>query len=102
MGEVYAAEDTRLSRLVALKIVAPEAALDPDRMQRFQREARALAALNHTGIVTIYGIEESDGVQFLTMELVEGETLDASLPRGGFSLATLLAIGVQLTDAVAA
>ena len=67
MGEVYAAEDTKLQRRVALKVLPPEMAADPERLQRFQQEARAIAALNHPNVVTIYSVEEADGVQFLTM-----------------------------------
>ncbi len=102
MGEVYAAEDSRLNRLVALKVLPRELSADPERLQRFQREARALAALNHPGIVTIYGVEEADGVHFLAMELVEGQTLADLLPRDGFPLPRLLSIAVALSDAVGA
>src|SRR5215469_7399571 len=71
MGEVYRATDAKLGREVALKVLPPDMARDSERLARFQREARALAALNHPHIVTIYSVEESDGVHFLTMELVE-------------------------------
>ena len=81
MGEVYAAEDLELRRLVALKTLPPETASDPDRLHRFRREAQAVAALNHPNIVTLYGVEEADGVHFLTMELVEGRTLGELIPR---------------------
>src|SRR5450432_3708664 len=76
MGEVYRATDTKLNRDVALKVLPAEMALDPERLARFQREARAVAALNHPHIVTIYSVEELDGVHFLTMELVDGQPLD--------------------------
>jgi Tol biopolymer transport system component/tRNA A-37 threonylcarbamoyl transferase component Bud32 len=102
MGEVYAAEDTKLQRRVALKLLAPDVAADADRLQRFQREARAIAALTHPNIVTLYSVEEVDGVQFLTMELVEGETLGNCIPEGGLPLERLLKIAVPLVDAVAA
>ena len=72
MGEVYRATDTKLGRDVALKVLPPNVAGDPDRLARFQREARAVAALNHPNIVTLYSVEESEGVHFITMELVEG------------------------------
>src|SRR5512139_2395085 len=76
MGEVYRARDTRRGRDVALKVLSDAVARDPDRLARFEREARAVASLNHPNIVVIYSIEEADGVRFLTMELVEGDTLD--------------------------
>ena len=72
MGEVYVAEDTKLHRQVALKVLPSEMAADPDRRMRFEREARAIAALNNPGIVTIYSVEECEGIHFLTMELVRG------------------------------
>jgi Tol biopolymer transport system component len=102
MGEVYAAEDTKLQRRVALKLLPSDMAADPERLQRFQREARAVAALNHPNVVTIYSVEEADGVQFLTMELVEGKTLDDLIPEGGLPLEDLLRLAVPLVDAVAA
>jgi serine/threonine protein kinase len=70
MGEVYRATDTKLDREVALKVLPPDVARDPERLARFQREARAVAALNHPHIVTIFLVEEADSVNFLTMELV--------------------------------
>jgi serine/threonine protein kinase len=76
MGEVYQARDTKLGRDVAIKILPSEFTADPDRRARFEREARLLAALNHPHIAQIYGLEESDAVQALVMELVLGETLD--------------------------
>ena len=82
MGEVYRALDTKLGRAVALKVLAPAMARDPERLARFEREARAVAALNHPHIVTIYSVEEGDGITFLTMELVEGESLDRTHPGG--------------------
>ena len=75
MGEVFAAEDTVLGRRVALKVLPEEVAGDPERIERFEREAKAVAALNHPNIVTLYSVESADGVRFLTMELVEGRTL---------------------------
>jgi Tol biopolymer transport system component len=102
MGEVYAAEDTKLNRTVALKVLSQITAADPERLSRFQREAKAIAALNHPNVVTIYSVEEADGVPFLTMELVEGKPLDALIPRGGMKPAALLELAVPLTDAVSA
>jgi len=86
MGEVYRATDTKLGRDVALKVLPEEMARDPKRLARFQREARAVAALNHPHIVTIYSVEEADGVHFLTMELVEGQSLDRLIPKQGLPL----------------
>ncbi|MGH9365426.1 MAG: serine/threonine protein kinase, partial [Thermoanaerobaculia bacterium] len=102
MGEVYRATDTKLGRDVALKVLPAEMAADPERLDRFQREARALAALDHPGIVSVFSVEESDGVHFLTMQLVEGESLDHLIPEGGFPLDQLLEIAVPLSDALAA
>ncbi len=102
MGEVYAAEDTRLGRRVALKVLSRGLAMDADRRERFEREARAVAALNHPNIVTIYSVEEADGVPFLTLELVEGRTLDALIPPGGLPLDRILAYAIPLADAVGA
>jgi serine/threonine protein kinase len=100
MGEVYAAEDTRLNRIVALKVLSQMTAADPERLRRFQREAKAIAALNHPNVVTIYSVEEADGVPFLTMELIEGKPLDTLIPKHGMKLAALLEFAVPLTDAV--
>ncbi len=102
MGEVYAAEDARLQRRVALKLLPSDMAADPERLQRFQREARAIAALNHPNVVTIYSVEEAAGAQFLTMELVDGQTLGALLPPDGLPLEELLRLALPLVDAVAA
>lgn len=101
MGEVYLAEDTELDRKVALKMLPTEMAGDPERMERFRREAKAVAALNHPNIVTIYSIEESDGTQFLTMEHVEGESLDQMLPPTGMPLSKVFDIAIPLADALA-
>ena len=75
MGEVYRARDTKLGRDVAIKVLPPAFTLDPDRLARFEREARLLAALNHPHIGAIYGLEEAGGVRALILELVEGPTL---------------------------
>src|SRR5262245_41167503 len=82
MGEVYRAHDTKLGRDVALKFLPNEFASDPERMTRFEREARVLASLNHPNVAQIYGIEESGATRFLVLELVEGETLAERLKRG--------------------
>ena len=104
MGEVFVAQDTRLNRKVALKVTRQEVAADADRRARFEREAQAVAALNHPNIVTIHSVEEgrnsAGAVLFITMELVEGRTLTELLPRNGFALNKLLEIAVPLADAV--
>lgn len=102
MGEVYAADDTRLNRRVAIKILPPEMAADPERLQRFRREAQAIAALNHPNVVTLYSVEEADGVHFLTMEIVEGKTLGEVIPAGGVPWPDFFRWSIALTDAVAA
>src|SRR5579863_9068346 len=83
MGEVYKAHDTKLGRDVAIKILPEAFAHDTDRLSRFQREAKMLAALNHPNIATIHGLEHSDGTHFLIMELVAGETLGERIKREG-------------------
>jgi Tol biopolymer transport system component/predicted Ser/Thr protein kinase len=102
MGEVYAAEDLRLHRKVALKILPGTLADDPARRARFEREATAVAALNHPNIVTVYSVEGADGVHFITMELVEGKPLSELLPRDGLPLPKFFDLAVPLADAVAA
>jgi serine/threonine protein kinase len=129
MGEVYLAEDTKLGREVAIKVLPEALAGDSERLARFQREAQAIAALNHPNIVTIYSVEQavpretdlgsgghdpesehdsgsvpqpsSSTVHFLTMELVEGESLDHLLPKGGLALSKVLDIGTQTAEALA-
>ena len=143
MGEVWLAEDLELKRQVALKLLPPAMALDPQRLERFRREAEAVAALNHPNIVTLYAIEsagtetgrfkglesegtagtetgrfkgsESEGtagtetgrfkgaepLHFLVMELVEGESLDQALPRGGWPLAKVLDVALAIAEALA-
>ncbi len=102
MGVVYLAEDTRLGRQVALKTLPAEMAESPERLERFQREARVIAALNHPNIVTIHSVEEADGVHFLTMELVEGRQLGDLIRPGGLPLARQLAVARPLADALSA
>lgn len=101
MGDVYRARDRRLSRDVAIKVLPPEVANDAERRARFEREATVVAGLKHPNIVTLYSIEEESGVHFLTMELIEGRTLAAAIPAGGFPLEELLAIAFPLADALA-
>ncbi|MEO5741674.1 MAG: serine/threonine-protein kinase, partial [Vicinamibacterales bacterium] len=102
MGDVYRAHDARLGRDVALKVLPSDVAADPERLARFRREARAVAALNHPHIVTIFSIEEDKGVPFMTMELVEGRSLDHELAQGGLPVAQVFEIAVAIADALAA
>ena len=102
MGEVYRATDTKLGRDVALKVLPAEMASSPERLERFQREAKALAALDHPGIVGIYSVEEADGVHFLTMQLVEGQSLDRLIPESGMPIERLVGIATALAEALAA
>jgi serine/threonine protein kinase len=101
MGEVYLAHDTRLGRRVALKVLPGELAADAGRRQRLEREAQAAARLNHPNIVTLFSFEEADGVVFLTMEYVEGETLASQIPSGGLPIERLLRLAIPIADAVA-
>ena len=102
MGQVYQATDTKLKRQVALKILPEAFATDPDRLSRFQREAEVLASLNHPNIAAIHGLEETDGVRALVLELVEGPTLADRIKQGPISLDEALAIAKQMADALEA
>ncbi len=102
MGEVYRATDTKLGRDVALKMLPPHLARDRERLARFQREARAVAALNHPHIVTIFSVEEAGGVHFLTMELVEGQSLNGLIPERGFPVEQLVEISSAVAEALTA
>ena len=102
MGEVFVAEDTKLQRKVALKVLSSFMASDPERRQRFEREAQAVAALNHPNIVTIHSVEEDRGIPFLTMELVEGQPLNEVMTTGPLAIDPLLRIGMAISDAIAA
>jgi tetratricopeptide (TPR) repeat protein len=102
MGEVYRARDTKLNRDVALKVLPAELAGDAERRMRFEREAQAVAALNHPNIVTIHSVEQADEIHFITMELVEGKTLTRLIPGGGIPLDRMFDIAVPLADALAA
>jgi TolB-like protein/Tfp pilus assembly protein PilF len=102
MGEVYRALDTKLKRDVALKVLPQAFAQDPDRLARFQREAELLATLNHPNVAAIFSIEEAGGVHFMTMELVDGCTLEQMIPRGTVSMAQLFDIAIALADALSA
>ncbi len=100
MGEVYRATDTNLQRDVAIKVLPPEVAQDPERLGRFKREAHLLAALNHPNIAAIYGLEECDGKPFLALELVEGEDLKQRLARGAIPVDEALEIAKQIAEAL--
>src|SRR5215831_2088800 len=102
MGEVYSAVDLKLHRPVALKVLPVTSAGQPEARERFEREAKAVAALNHPNIVTIHSVEEENGVVFLTMELIEGKTLAELIPKGGMRLEQLLKLAIPLADAVSA
>ena len=102
MGEVYRARDTRLDRDVALKVLPAEVAGDPDRRRRFEREARAVAALNHPAVLALYDVGEADGVVFMITELLEGETLRARLGRGLVSCERVAEWGASAADGLAA
>ena len=100
MGEVYRARDSKLNRDVAIKVLPEVVARDSDRLARFQREAQVLAALNHPNIAAIYGLEESNSVRALVMELVEGPTLDDRLAVGPIPVDEALAIARQIAEAL--
>ena len=103
MGEVYRARDTKLERDVAIKVLPEDFATDQDRLARFEREAKLLASLTHANIAAIYGLEDSDGVRFIAMELVEGETLAEQLARSGrMEVEKALEIARQITEALEA
>jgi serine/threonine-protein kinase len=98
MGEVYRAEDLNLNRQVAIKVLPDIFAGDPERLARFQREAKVLAALNHPNIAAIHGVEEADGKRFLILELVEGESLKTRLDRGNLAIEDSLEVCRQIAE----
>ncbi|HET6349127.1 MAG TPA: serine/threonine-protein kinase, partial [Candidatus Krumholzibacteria bacterium] len=100
MGEVYRARDARLGREVALKLLPEHFAADADRLARFEREARLLAALNHPGIGAIYGLEQAEGQRFLVLELVPGDDLATRISRGAIALDEALPIARDIAEAV--
>src|SRR5690348_12264864 len=102
MGEVWRARDPRLGRDVAIKVLPDAVAASPERLARFEREAKAVAALNHPNIVVLHSIEEAGGTRFLTMELVEGRDLSSLVSAGGLPLAQVLDMGIALSDALVA
>ena len=101
MGEVYRARDTRLDRIVAIKILPSHLSADPIRKQRFEREAKSISGLNHPNICTLYDIGSQDGIDYLVMECVEGESLAQRLERGALPFDQLLKIGREIADALA-
>ncbi len=100
MGEVYRARDTKLDRDVAIKIVPAGFATDPERLARFEREAKTLASLNHPNIAQIHGAEDAGSTRAIVMELVEGEDLSQRIARGPIALADALAIARQIAEAM--
>ena len=100
MGEVYRARDGRLSRTVAIKVLAADVASEPDRRLRFQREAKAVAALTHPHICVLHDVGQDDGIDYLVMEYVGGETLAARLSRGPLPLEAALEYGIQMAEAL--
>ncbi len=102
MGEVYRARDTKLNRDVAIKVLLPAVANDPDRLARFSREAQVLASLNHPNIAAIYGLEDANGTKALVLELVEGPTLADRIARGAIPIDEALPIAKQIAEALEA
>src|SRR5689334_19749418 len=102
MGEVYRARDTKLGREVALKVLPAEVSGNADRLARFEREARTVASLNHPNIVVLHSMEEAGGIRFLTMELVDGQSLDRHVAAEKLPVARVIEVGIALADALAA
>ena len=102
MGEVYRAMDPRLGREIAIKVLPAETSADAEHLARLEREARTVAGLNHPGIVTLFSVEDVGGLRFLTMELVEGRSLDRTVAPGGLPAHRVVEIGIALADALAA
>src|SRR5690349_1026644 len=100
MGEVYRARDTRLGRVVALKVMPPDVAADNIRRQRFEHEARAASALNHPNILTVYDTGSHDGLAYIVSELIDGESLRDMLRRGGLPQSRVLELASQIADAL--
>ena len=100
MGQVYRARDLKLGREVAIKVLSPELASDSERLRRFEREARAIAALNHPHICVLHDVGRHDGIDFLVMEYLEGETLAERVDRGALPLSQTLEYAMQISDAL--
>jgi len=102
MGEVYRAKDLRLGREIAIKVLPVDLASSADSLARFEREARTVAGLNHPNIVTLFSVEDEDGIRFLTMELVDGQPLSSVIAPGGLPVPRVLELSIPLADALAA
>src|SRR5271170_3131508 len=102
MGEVYRARDTRLLRDVALKVLPASFTNDPERLRRFEQEARAVAALNHPNIISVYDVGEANGVHFIISELLEGETLRQRITPSGMPVRRAIELAVQFANGLAA
>ncbi len=102
MGEVYLAEDTRLGRQVAIKVLPPEFAADPERLSRFEQEARAAAALNHPHIAAIHDVGADDGVHYMVQEYLRGQTLGDEIAERRMSLERALELGIEIAEALGA
>src|SRR6516225_5470960 len=100
MGEVYRARDTRLDRTVAVKILPAHLSADPARKLRFEREAKTISALTHPNICSLFDVGSQDGIDFLVMECIEGESLVQRLARGALSIEQVLKIGTEIADAL--
>ena len=100
MGEVYRAKDTRLDRTVAIKVLPAHLAANAESRQRFEREARAVSSLNHPHICTLHDIGQQDGIDFLVMEYLEGETLAARLKKGPLPLDQVSRYAIEMADAL--
>jgi serine/threonine protein kinase len=102
MGDIYKAQDTRLNRVVAIKVLPADKSNEPERRRRFVQEAQAASALNHPNIVTIHDIVSDNGVEFMVMEYVAGKTLLELIPKGGLQVSRALQYSVQMADALGA
>src|SRR6476660_5774199 len=102
MGEVYLAQDTKLGRKIALKILPTNVAAQPDRMKRFVHEAKAASALNHPNIITIHEIDETDSINFIATEFIDGETLRGRMRNAPLKLAGVLDVAAQVASALSA
>src|SRR5580704_15074065 len=100
MGDIYKAQDTRLNRFVAIKVLSTASSGDPERRRRFVQEAQAASALNHPNIITIHDIISEGGSEYMVMEFVSGKTLSDLIPKGGLRFPQALKIAVQMTDAL--